>query len=135
MILTRRRKPRRGPLVDLDFRRFVRTFACVACFRELLRETDILRWWQLSIINPTECAHVGRRGLGQKCSDHECLPLCRKHHRTGPTSHHVLGKRFWAYHGLDRVGLIMQLQGIYQRDRGLLSAPEANSGRFGGTHG
>lgn len=30
---------------------------------------------------PIEADHVGRRGLGQKCSDYETIALCRLHHR------------------------------------------------------
>jgi hypothetical protein len=30
---------------------------------------------------PIEADHAGRRGLGQKCDDRECIPLCAKHHR------------------------------------------------------
>jgi len=48
-----------------------------------------------------EAAHVGARGLGQKCSDFETLPLCRDHHRPGEDSHHRLGRRFAEVHGLD----------------------------------
>lgn len=58
----------------------------------------------------TEAAHVGQRGLSQKCSDRETIPLCAFHHRTGPESHHRLGKLFWKHHGLDRYELIRELQ-------------------------
>lgn len=27
-----------------------------------------------------EADHVGRRGVGQKCSDRETIPLCSRHH-------------------------------------------------------
>lgn len=30
---------------------------------------------------PVEADHMGERGLGQKCSDNECGPLCTRHHR------------------------------------------------------
>jgi hypothetical protein len=52
--------------------------------------------------HPVECAHVGDRGLGQRCPDRQSVPLCVEHHREGPESHHVLGKKFWAYHHLSR---------------------------------
>lgn len=55
----------------------------------------------------TQIAHVGLRGLGQKCNGWEVLPLCRIHHERGlPESHHTLGKRFWLVFRLDRYGLI-----------------------------
>jgi hypothetical protein len=113
MIVNMRRKPRRGPIVDEDFRRFVRTFACIVCARGLLiREVDGWQWrYQHS---RTECAHVGRRGVGQKCSDCESLPLCAfRHHSVGVYSHHTLGKRFWGFHGLDRHALITEMQRLY----------------------
>jgi hypothetical protein len=64
---------------------------------------------------PAEAAHVGARGLGQKCSDQETAPLCAWDHRMGPHSHHSLGKRFWQHHGLDRVKLIRELNETYAR--------------------
>ncbi len=54
----------------------------------------------------TEAAHVGERGLRQKCSDYEALPICAWHHRLSRDSHHVAGKRFWELHGIDREILI-----------------------------
>ena len=30
---------------------------------------------------PIEAHHAGQRGVGQKCHDHEAIPMCRKHHR------------------------------------------------------
>ena len=117
MILTRRRsKPRRGPVIDPDFRAFIRCFGCIVCTAGLLVgqcdawDTYRLDRQQRSL---TECAHVGRRGLGQKCSDRECVPLCRFHHTTGINSHHTLGKRFWSHHGLSRHALIAELQRLY----------------------
>lgn len=56
----------------------------------------------------TEAAHVGPRGLSQKCPDRQAIPLCIWHHRTGPSSHHSLQKLFWSFHGLDRDALIAQ---------------------------
>lgn len=56
----------------------------------------------------TEAAHVGVRGLLQKCPDREAIPLCRFHHRIGPHAAHRLGKKFWTLHGLDPKELIRQ---------------------------
>ena len=104
----KRAKPRRGPVVDLNYQAFVRTFRCVACFGKLYRR-------DFDVVHP-ECAHVGRRGISQKCSDYECLPLCVSHHRTGRLSHHVLGKRFWTFHNLDRQALIAELNRLYDAE-------------------
>lgn len=66
--------------------------------------------WHLA---PVEAAHVGERGLGQKSPDREAIPLCSHHHRTGPQAHHVLGKKFWAHHGLDPKAIIAELNKLY----------------------
>ena len=66
----------------------------------------------------SEAAHVGDRGLGQKCSDRETIPLCAEHHRTGPAAHHKLGKRFWAHHRLDKAALIAELNRRYELEAG-----------------
>ena len=65
-------------------------------------------------ITPTEAAHIGERGLGHKCSDRETIPLCAEHHRTGPESHHVLGKSFWKHHGLNKDALVKELNRFYE---------------------
>jgi len=121
-----RRKPRkRQPGDNPAYRAFVRKFACVACFGKLVKdfrwmdaiEPDVTMWSRQT--SPTECAHVGSRGLSQKCPDCESLPLCAiEHHRVGPESHHRLGKRFWAYHGLDRAGLIQEMQSLWAEESG-----------------
>jgi hypothetical protein len=63
-----------------------------------------------------EAAHVGERGLRQKCSDREAIALCAFHHRIGPYSHHILGRKFWAHHGLDRDALIAEFNERYERE-------------------
>ncbi len=68
-------------------------------------------------IQGIEAAHVGDRGLGQKCSDREAIPLCPTHHRIGTDSHHRLGKKFWEHHGLDRDMLIQQYNAAYEAQR------------------
>lgn len=61
-----------------------------------------------------EAAHVGDRGLGQKCRDQETIPLCGYHHRTGPDSQHVMGKNFWDHHGINRTELVTMYQSIFE---------------------
>jgi len=81
---------------------------------------DFVREWPCVLhaagdcIGVTEAAHVGDRGMGQKSKDEEAIPLCAGHHRTGPDSQHVLGKRFWAHHSLNRADLIAVMQGIFE---------------------
>ena len=81
---------------------------------------DFIRRWGCVLAATYDCegaveaAHVGDRGLGQKCRDQETIPLCGYHHRTGPDSQHVMGNRFWDHHGINRADLWDLYQGIYQ---------------------
>lgn len=123
-----RRHPRRIKATDSPiYRDWIASLPCLICFRELylqglmfdLIEADRLALRQPSSIqqSPTECAHVGVRGLGQKCPDRQTVPLCAEHHRTGKSAHHVLGRNFWTFHGLDRDQLIRQLNSIFDSKR------------------
>lgn len=102
MIATRRKTARRGRLIEPAYLIFVRSLGCIVCRdKGNLQETR------------TEAAHCGDRGLGQKCSDRETIPLCAWHHRIGPESQHVLGKGFWTHHGLEKDKLFAQLQAVF----------------------
>ncbi len=104
----KRDRQRRGaasgkqPAKDAAYLDFIRSLPCAVCVR--LAEAPGGYKPQPS---QTEAAHVGTRGLRQKCSDYEVLPLCVFHHRTGPEAHHVLGKNFWAHHGMDKEKLVL----------------------------
>lgn len=93
---------RNGAGKDPAYLAFIRTQACVCCEAEGRRQLE-----------PTEAAHVGLRGLSQKCSDRETIPLCR-HHRTGFNAHHRLGRKFWEHFELDRGGLIEDFNERYE---------------------
>lgn len=106
------RKPRRYvvPPEILAYWDWVRKQPCICCPSREGRTMRGIMWQQ----SPTEVAHVGSRGVGQKSSGWEVLPLCKFHHRRGfPLSHHTLGKRFWSFHGLDRYRLIRELRERY----------------------
>lgn len=63
----------------------------------------------------TESAHIGERGMSEKCPDTEAIPLCGiAHHREGPESQHRLGKRFWDIHSLDREKLIAMYNALFE---------------------
>lgn len=109
----RRSKSRRGPPRDRKYLAWIRSQPCFLCAAYYVDAIERFNKIELSYVveqgGVTEAAHVGRRGLGQKCSDRETLPLCGEmHHRLGPLSHHVLGKRFWKTHNLDRDSLIVE---------------------------
>ncbi len=108
--LPKHRKPRRGPLKDAKYLAWIRENICVVCRHWAIGE------WMIGQTETTEAAHVGGRGLGQRCSDRETLPLCASHHRTGKDSHHVLGRKFWEYHGLNRDAIIAELQRLYSAE-------------------
>jgi hypothetical protein len=112
MMLARRKPIRRSPLKprtrrarkneDPAYLDWIRTQPCVLCVS-----------WGMFQKRITEAAHVGMRGMSQKCSDRETIPLCAEHHRLGPVSHHVLGKKFWAHHGLNREEMIRSFNASY----------------------
>lgn len=64
MIPNRRTKPRRGPLRDPAYRRYLRDKPCVVC-----------GWLKC------DAAHTENNGLSSKGPDSSCVPLCRDHHR------------------------------------------------------
>lgn len=95
---------------------WIRTLPCVVCLMVVAKSS----WHEIHAFmfqrTATEAAHVGERGLSQKCPDRETLPLCRWHHTEGPESHHRLGKRFWTVWGLDRDALIAELNGRFKSE-------------------
>jgi len=101
----KRAKPRRGPLRDKKYLAFIAAQSCCVPGYHLMPPD------QLCLV---EVAHVGLRGLGQKCSDRETIPLCAWHHRIGQASVHVLGKNFWSEWGLDKDALIAKYNRMYE---------------------
>jgi hypothetical protein len=76
---------------------------------------DFIRSLPCSVSGRTwgiEAAHTGSRGLGQKASDLDCIPLNRIYHQPGyPLSYHTLGRvRFEKQHSIDIRKLIAGLQ-------------------------
>ncbi len=101
-IKRKRLKARRGRLIDEAYKSWIREQPCCICYaRSQDQKTH------------TESAHVGDRGLGQKCSDRETLPICEFHHTAGSFAHHKLGVHFWTFHSLDRDKLIAKYQEAY----------------------
>ena len=88
---------RKGRDYDPEYLTFIRSLPCLICRRT----------------NRIEAAHVGARGLGQKCDDRETIPLCAFHHREGEHAHHRIGKKFWIHWNLDRYGIIAMYQRAY----------------------
>lgn len=87
---------------DPDYLEYIRSFPCCVCERLEVDQDSI-----------TESAHVGSRGMSQKCPDRETLPLCAEHHREGQFSQHSMGKLFWPHFDLDREELLRGYQARY----------------------
>jgi hypothetical protein len=82
---------RNTPVRDAKYRALIRTLPCAVCGAH----------WGI------EAAHTGPHGMSQKSSDLDCIPLCRKHHRTGADALHSLGPvKFARVHALDVPALI-----------------------------
>src|ERR1039458_8407410 len=101
----KRRAPKRKKGENKDYIAWLHTLRC-------LIDAPECEWFRL------EAAHVGIRGLGQKCPDSEAVLLCEWHHRTGPEAAHVLGKNFWSHHGIDRDAVLAQHHVAYTADTG-----------------
>jgi hypothetical protein len=104
---------------DREYLAWIRSLPCVCCwqhvFWEIVRDGFAPGLYQNP---PTEAAHVGERGLSQKCPDREAIPLCKWHHTEGPESHHRLQRRFWEKWGLDRDTLVKELNARYEKEVG-----------------
>ena len=109
MILRHYKPPHLDLKSDPQYLAWIRMNSCAVCWQWKLRPARDRN---------IEAAHVGKRGLGQKCSDRETIPLCIWHHRTGPHSHHALGKRFWNFWKLDRIETIRKYQEKWRRHAG-----------------
>lgn len=132
-----KRKPKKRKGDNPDYRDWIGSLPCWICFRtyceehgydfiESFRKPEVRSLFcalQCFICGLTEVAHVGLRGLSQKCPDRETMPLGKKHHLHptaggGPLSHHALGKQFWVYFVIDRTEVFSFLHGLYQEETG-----------------
>lgn len=107
----RTRKPRKRGLLalrldhiqfpkrDEQYKQWVRTLPCLICGLK------------------AEAAHTGDDGgMRVKASDHSCIPLCHRCHRTGSRAYHRVGKRaFEALHMIDCSAIAQRLNREYGR--------------------
>jgi hypothetical protein len=113
-MILRRYKPPKFPKIDPpprdpSYLAWIRRQPCAVC-----------RIWKCPgrvVFGNIEAAHVGLRGLGQKCSDRQVIPLCVNHHRMGIYAVHVLGRSFWTFWKLSRVELIEEYNQQYEKER------------------
>lgn len=108
------RSARSKGLKDKAYLAFIRSQPCILCDERIEWRAFIngIPYRQTSL---TEAAHVGERGLSQKCSDRETIPLCCAHHRTGKDSHHVLGKQFWEHHQINKEAVISGYNRLFEK--------------------
>src|SRR6267142_2138 len=92
----RKGPPRRGRVIDADYKAFIAAQPCMVCIKGRTERG-------IPQASRTEVAHVGTRGLSIKCSDRETVPLCSHHHRTLKTSIHMIGKT--AFEKLHRINI------------------------------
>jgi hypothetical protein len=130
--MTRRTPIRRTPLKRKP-RRYVVPPEALAYWEWIRRQPCVVCGCKHRFICPVEVAHVGQRGLSQKCDPFEVIPLCQAHHGRGfPESHHTLGKAFWKFHNLDRMELIRSFRGRFVGLIGNAAAAAPESVRPGG---
>jgi hypothetical protein len=128
--------PKRRPgFDDPKYRAWLKEWPCLVCFAHwceyagttlmlALQSQRRSSYWLLLFLRRTvqcgrtEVAHVGLRGLGQRCKDRDAMPLGSGHHRTLKDAAHVLGKKFWAYHGIDKNEALEMLRRIYKEETG-----------------
>jgi hypothetical protein len=90
---TNKKRPR-----NIPYMLWIKTLPCAVCGR-----------------NNSEAAHTGRRGLGKKAPDEQCIPLCPDHHRNRLDALDVAGsRRFVEIHGIDIAALVLRLQGAWR---------------------
>lgn len=134
----KRKPPKARTGDDPAYRDWLKKWPCYVCLREHFNnpqgfpfheviESPSMRLTWLTLLmkrsGQTQVAHVGQRGLRQKCKDREAMPLCAIHHLHqtaggGPESHHTLGKGFWEHHALERNTVIAILNRLYEQESG-----------------
>ena len=87
------------PVRDEKYKSWVRTLPCLICG------------------SIAEAAHTGDDGgKALKASDHSCVPLCHRCHRTGPRAYHRIGRRaFERFHMIDFSAIVLKLNAEYER--------------------
>ena len=80
----------------------VRSLPCIACQIGGGAQTT-----------PTEAHHIrDGQGMGQKAGDHEAIPICSFHHRTGFNSIHLSPITFQWLYGTERELLARTLEAL-----------------------
>lgn len=82
---------------DIDYMAWVKTLPCLVCAAKA----------------PSEAAHTGPRGLGQKAPDSQVIPLCTVDHRTGRNALDRIGPE--AFQKLYSIDLAFEVADLNRR--------------------
>jgi hypothetical protein len=105
-IRKKRAKPRRGPMRDPEYRRWVReNHFCELWIRKPL---GAIRWCEGKV----EAAHTERNGMSSKGPDSSCAPLCHRHHREYDAGREA----FEAKYGVDMKSVARQCWELYKAE-------------------
>ena len=85
----------RPPVRDPKYLKFIRQFPCVGCKTQ--------RWGR-------DAMHIGPHGIGQKASDLDTLPGCRKCHRE---LHKIGARRFQERYAVDFAAMIRMFRRFF----------------------
>lgn len=126
----KRKPPKKRPgMKDPAYVAWVHLLPCVACVKETDGELSLYEAYAVACLcrmyppgywgyPATEAAHVGPRGLGQRCADKFVVPLCAVHHRTGISAQHKIGRTFWKQFEIDREWVFDTLHDLYRQETG-----------------
>jgi len=105
--------------INEAYKAWIRSLPCICCWgpADYAMVLEAGMRFNAGQVICTEAAHVGERGISQKCPDEETIPLCGfEHHREGKFSAHKLGKGFWAHWGLDKEKLLAELRQQFEKE-------------------
>jgi hypothetical protein len=109
----RRAKPRRGPLRDKIYRRWVSGQFCAVSANYDWEKREPGDMCSGSGNTPKDPAHTENNGMGSKGPDSSCAPLCRKHHREYDAGRAAFEQKY----GVDMKAIAAQLWARYQQEK------------------
>lgn len=112
------------PARDPQYLAWIRTLPCIISnpiwLGFVLKDPGLafgLGWVSVSLQDsPTQACHIGKTGKGmrQKCSDYETIPMCQAHHRE---QHGPDGATFFERHPLDLPACWKALRAAYEEQK------------------
>ncbi len=111
------------PARDADYRAYIGILPCVVCFMDACPHLEAYAGYAHfeqhrngDFGSVSECCHVGKTGKGmrQKCSDYETIPMCREHHKE---QHAPDGATFFERHPIPLAGAFAALRKAYEEQK------------------